>query len=171
MPLILLRHTQPDVAPGTCYGRTDLGLDASFEDAARAASESLPPVDRIVSSPLSRCGRLAERVADARNLASEIDPRLVEMDFGLWEGKLWSEIPRAELDAWAEDFEGARPHGGESPAMLAARVSAALGDLPRGTTTLWVTHSGVVRAVCAIRKVGDGWDTKIGFGQWMLLSG
>ena len=30
MGLMLVRHTRPDVAPGVCYGRTDLDVAASF---------------------------------------------------------------------------------------------------------------------------------------------
>lgn len=170
MSLILLRHTRPDIAEGTCYGRTDLGLPATFaEDAARAVAD-LPRVARIVTSPLTRCRRLAEHVAETRALPLCSDARIVEMDFGSWERRPWSEIPRAELDAWAGDFEGARPHGGENLAMLAARVGAALaerGDEPE----LWVTHSGVIRAVCARLGLADGWDTAMGFGKWMEVSG
>ncbi|WP_424933249.1 alpha-ribazole phosphatase family protein [Amaricoccus macauensis] len=168
MPLIVLRHTKPDVAPGTCYGRTDLALATCFEETARAAHAGLPPVARIVSSPLSRCLRLAEWIAQARNLPLEIDPRIVEMDFGRWEGTPWAEISRPELDAWAADFEGARPHGGESVAMLAERVSRALEGLGP-EPTLWVTHSGVFRAVCAIRGIDDGWDTQLDFGCWVSV--
>ena len=48
------------------------------------------------------------------------------MDFGRWEGLPWSAVPRAELDAWAADLMHARPHGGESVAMLLARTRRAL---------------------------------------------
>lgn len=168
MSLILLRHTKPAIAPGTCYGRTDLGLADCFEVTARAAIDDLPRFTRLATSPLSRCRRLAERVAMARGVDLATDPRLIEMDFGRWEGVPWTAIPRAELDAWAADFEGARPHGGESPALLAERVGAALDDLG-DEPTLWVTHSGVVRAVCAIRQIRDGWETQLDFGGWMHL--
>lgn len=168
MPLILLRHTRPDVAPGICYGRTDLGLAPCFDATAQVAVDELPEVARIVTSPLSRCHRLAARIAAARGLALEIDPRIVEMDFGRWEGKPWAEIPRAELDAWAADFEGGRPHGGENPAQLATRVCAALEALGP-EPTLWVTHSGVVRAVCASLAIHSGWNTDLDFGCWLQL--
>lgn len=69
----------------------------------------------------------------------------MEMDFGRWEGVPWDRIPRAELDAWAADFDHARPHGGESVAIFAARVEAALSALRDGTPTLIVTHGGVMK--------------------------
>ncbi len=169
--MILLRHTRPAVAEGTCYGRTDLDLPADFPDHAAAAIAALPPVSRIVSSPLSRCLRLAEAVASARGLDLSVDPRLAEMDFGAWEGLPWSAIPRDEVDAWAADFHGARPHGGESVADLAARVRAALaGTTPRRPPVLWVAHSGVARAAAALTGAAQGWDTAIAFGGVLDLS-
>ena len=125
MSLILLRHTRPDVAEGVCYGRTDLLPAEDFVTVASAVIAGLPDVSRVVTSPLVRCARLAERIAAARDLDPETDPRIVEMDFGSWERTPWDAIPRDELNAWAADFHGARPHGGESVAMLAARVGAA----------------------------------------------
>ena len=118
---------------------------------------ALPPVARVVTSPRRRCRLLAEAIAAARGLELGEDARLAEMDFGAWEGRRWDALPRAELDAWAADFEGARPHGGESVAMLAARVGAALAAAePADPPVLWVTHSGVVRAACALAGVAGG---------------
>ena len=85
---------------------------------------ALPRADRLVSSPLERCRRLAERIGAARGLVPVVDERLREFDFGTWEGVPWESIPRAELDAWAADFLHARPHGGESVQMLHERVAA-----------------------------------------------
>jgi alpha-ribazole phosphatase len=169
--VILLRHTRPAVADGVCYGRTDLALAASFEDELVVVLAGLPPVARVLTSPLGRCRRLAAAIADARGLPLSVDPRLAEMDFGAWEGRQWSALPRAELDAWAADFHGARPHGGESVAMLAARVAAALADAPPGPPpALWVAHAGVARAAAALAGRADGWDTRLGFGRWLDLA-
>lgn len=168
--MILLRHTRPAVAPGTCYGRTDLDLHTDFEAAAAAVLAALPPVTSVVSSPLARCLRLAERIAERRDLALATDPRLIEMDFGSWETRPWAEIPRPELDAWAADFDHARPHGGESVAMLAGRVRQALDAAPGSDPpALWVTHSGVIRAACALTGRGDGWATSVEFAAWLDL--
>jgi alpha-ribazole phosphatase len=169
--VILLRHTRPAVADGICYGRSDLGLAADFDAARTAILRDLPEVARVVTSPLSRCRRLAEAIAEARGLDLATDARLAEMDFGRWEGRAWAAIPRAELDAWAADFHGARPHGGESVAMLAARVEAALAEAPtERPPVLWVAHSGIARAAAALTGRAEGWDTALGFGAWLDLS-
>ena len=73
MPLILLRHPQPDVAPGICYGASDLALLRDpASDAVRLACD-LPPVDRIVTSPLGRCRALADALAECLGLPATID--------------------------------------------------------------------------------------------------
>jgi alpha-ribazole phosphatase len=139
-------------------------------EAARIAAE-LPPVRCVVTSPRARCHRLAGHIAAVRGLALVEDPRIAEMDFGDWEGRPWAEIARDELDAWAADFGGARPHGGESVAMLAARVGEALdAAAPGPPPELWVTHAGVVRACCARLGRPDGWRTRIDFGAWIDLT-
>jgi alpha-ribazole phosphatase len=168
--VILLRHTRPAVAEGTCYGRTDLGLTTGFAEDLAAVLDGLPEVGAVATSPLARCRRLAEAIAAARGLELTVEPRLVEFDFGAWEGRRWAEIARAELDAWAADFQHARPHGGETVAELAARVAAALAAAPRGRPPLlWVTHAGVARAAAALTGHGAGWDTRLGFARWLDL--
>ena len=91
-----MRHTRPAVPKGVCYGITDLDLAPTFDDEAAAIVAALPPADRLVSSPLRRCRRLAERIGVARGLAPAFDDRLRELDFGAWEGVPWNAIPRAE---------------------------------------------------------------------------
>ena len=171
MALILLRHTTPDIAEGICYGQTDLNVVATFEREAENALAALPPFQQITSSPLVRCRKLADFIAGRTGLSVQTDERLMEMDFGRWEGQAWSDIPRSEIDAWARDFIHARPHGGESVAMLRQRVHRALSDIVRTEKpSLVVTHSGVVRA--ALSK-GDGFadfDAKIDFGGHVTIS-
>lgn len=166
MALTFLRHTTPDVAKGICYGVTDLEVAGSFENEVAAVLADLPSVERIVSSPLLRCRSLANRVAEARNLDFQIIDGLREMDFGRWEMVRWNDIPRAELDEWAEDFMSARPHGGESVQQLQDRVSETLEGF---SDALVVTHSGVIRAAAALVDHPDGWEIDVRFGGWVEL--
>lgn len=170
MALILIRHTRPLVAAGVCYGVSDLDCAESFEAEAADILARLPPVERILSSPLRRCLRLAERLAEGRGVPPTVDPRLREMDFGAWEGQAWSALARPEIDAWAADFHHARPHGGESVAMLAARVEAALAEhaAAPGVTAI-VTHLGVIRAAMAGLAVEDAWRFEAPFGAIVPL--
>ncbi len=171
MDITLLRHTTPDIAPGTCYGRTDLEVAASFHDEAAAVAAALPRFDRIVSSPLQRCRRLATFLGETHGLPVVDEPRVQEMDFGRWEGKLWSDLPRPELDAWAADFLNANPHGGETVAILQARVRDALAHWrDAATRTLIVTHSGVIRAALATGETASDFSANIDFGGFISIS-
>ena len=170
MHLILVRHTRPLVADNVCYGATDLALAPTFEEEAARVIESLPPAERLVTSPLGRCRRLAERIAAATASAPVIDARLREMDFGTWEGVPWDAIPRAELDAWAADFLDARPHGGESVRMLYERARSAVADYrSTGLSHIVVTHAGVIKAVRAEDHYPDAWKSNVAFGATVPL--
>lgn len=146
MLLHLIRHPQPRVAPGICYGRLDLAaVDA--EAAARALRAALPPGLPLWSSPLRRCRELAVCL----HPQPRFDERLAEMDFGAWEGQSWDAIPRAELDAWAADVAGYAPPGGESPLALQRRALAFVAGLAVPEAVV-VTHAGVIRTLVAYRQ-------------------
>lgn len=172
MALILLRHTTPDVASGICYGQLDLDVAPGFESEAELAISRLPAFERIVTSPLMRCRKLADLIGQEKQLSVKDDARLMEIDFGTWEGRAWSDIDRGEVDAWAKDFYYARPHGGESVAMLQSRVLQALTDYEDDIqTTLIVTHAGVIRAALAEDQTAASFDTRTDFGAFRIISG
>ena len=170
MHLTLVRHTRPLVADGVCYGVTDLDLAPTFDDEAARVVVGLPPAERLVTSPLQRCRRLAERIGGAQSLAPVVDPRLKEMDFGSWEGIPWDAIPRDEMDAWAAHFLHARPHGGESVHMLYERARAAIADYrATGLSHIVVTHAGVIKAVRAEDRHPNAWKSNVEFGDTVTL--
>lgn len=170
MALILLRHTQPDIAEGICYGQSDLPLASDFEAQLQRLYETLPGFSRLYTSPLQRCHILAAHLSSARGIPVFVDPRLMEMNFGNWENQAWNDISRPELDAWADDFHHARPHGGESVADLSTRVSSFLADLPDlSEDTLIVCHAGIIRALLAEIDAENAWQYRLNFGDWISL--
>ena len=129
MEVILIRHTSVDVPAGTCYGQTDVPLKGSFEDeaaATRAALEAYGPVDYAYTSPLSRCTRLAEFCGHAD---AERDGRILEIDFGEWEMKMFDDIDDPHLQEWYADHINTPVTGGESFMMQYRRVSGFLEEL------------------------------------------
>ena len=170
MHLTLVRHTRPLVPDGVCYGVTDLDLAPTFKEEAARVVDGLPPVERLVTSPLGRCRGLADRIAAAQSLPPVVDPRLKEMDFGTWEGVPWDAIPRDEMDAWAADFLHARPHGGESVHMLYERAREAIADYrATGLSHIVVTHAGVIKAVRAEDRHPNAWKSNVEFGGTVTL--
>ncbi|WP_187395078.1 histidine phosphatase family protein [Pigmentiphaga aceris] len=144
--LWLVRHPQPLIASGICYGQSDLDVDA---DALRALVARLhvrvPAGLAVTSSPLLRCRVLAQAIADSRHAAPPVfDPRWAEMHFGEWEMCAWNAISRPAIDAWAADFLDYLPPGGESVRQVAARVRAAFEDWRThgAQDALIVTHAG-----------------------------
>lgn len=153
MEVLLIRHARPEVAAGICYGSLDLALTTPVTpDPARVVAGLAPP-HRIVTSPALRArDTAAQLIACQPDLpTAEAEPRLREMDFGTWEGQAWATIPRDALDLWAADLMGARPHGGESAAQVAARVAEWADALDvESDTRLWVvTHAGPMRMLAA----------------------
>jgi len=171
MAIICVRHTRPQVAEGTCYGRTDLDVAETFDREAEDVIQNLARPDVIISSPLLRCQKLARRISVAFDRPVKTDARLSEMNFGTWEGLAWDDIPRAELDDWAADFLHAKPHGGESVASLRARVVEAYRSYKAASSTahLWVCHAGVIKAVMSRGDTADDFKTSVDFGGIITL--
>jgi alpha-ribazole phosphatase len=178
----LARHARPLVGPGICYGQLDVAADTeATATSASALAAVIPAATRIVCSPLQRCELLAHSLLGLRaDLAYKTDARLMELNFGAWEGRRWDDIGPAALDAWVADFGHHRPGGGESMAQFMHRVASAWDEASQAasqtTPTLWLTHAGVIRAAMLIhtgqRQVDQAasWPVAApGFGQWTIL--
>jgi broad specificity phosphatase PhoE len=110
---------------------------------------------RWLSSSLERCKATARQLG----MDAATEPRLIEMDWGEWEGKTLADL-RARLgDAMAgEEARGLdfRPPGGESPRDVQQRLKPLLAEIAAADrNTTGVTHKGVIRAVLAL---ATGWD-------------
>ncbi|CAD6508728.1 phosphoglycerate mutase GpmB [Paraburkholderia hiiakae] len=156
MDLVLIRHPAVAVDAGVCYGASDVPLAGDATQQAALLAERLAVLgvrepQRIETSPLTRCASVAAALAGMRGHAPQTEARLAEMDFGAWERQRWDAIERAQIDAWATNFEHAREHGGESVAQFDARVSGWFDTLDaHEKSTVWaLTHAGVIRAVTA----------------------
>jgi len=169
--LIFLRHSEPVIEPGVCYGQSDVVARVLSEAELSAVVVNLPnSLIRIDTSPLSRCAMLAQRLAKRLTLPLTIDARLMEIDFGCWENCGWDDIPREEIDAWAADVTGAKPHGGESVNDMTMRVRSYLDGTPFDRNDiLAVTHMGVVRCAHAAFGYEGALEMKLGYAQTMTF--
>jgi alpha-ribazole phosphatase len=155
MKLWLVRHAQPLIGAGICYGVLDAAADAALTAAAASSLAVHVPQNTVCRiSPLRRCQQLAAALAQLRpDLSIEsstcTDQRLTEMDFGEFEGQAWATIPKAAVDAWTADFGNHRFGGKECANDVLQRVKAAIDDsrATNADNVLWITHAGVIRAV------------------------
>lgn len=149
-----MRHGEP-VGGRRYRGQIDDPLSekgwAQMHDAVGEAA----PWSRIVSSPLLRCRAFAETMANRYGLPLVLDERLMEVGFGVWEGKSAAEIDQDAPGALARfkaDPVNARPQGAESLTDFHARVAAGLDDLlvqHAAQHVLLVGHAGVMRMALA----------------------
>lgn len=128
-------------------------LDDAGRAQARAASGTLRPADRVVSSPSVRCQETAAALglADAEPVAE-----LAGLGVGRWEGRTLDEVGAAEPDAvaqWLADPSSA-PHDGESVEALCLRIGRWLDSVREvDGRTVAVVEPDVVRAV-VVRVLG-----------------
>lgn len=142
MSIHAFRHPRPLGHEGRCVGQTDLPVDPrKVRRLARrirrlAHQQGWSPV--VCTSPLRRC-REVGRELRRWGWQHQVDPALMEMDFGRWDGLPWSLIARDEVNAWCEHFADHPPGAGES---LRAFMARALSWQAPGAETVVVAHAG-----------------------------
>ena len=180
MKLWLVRHAQPLIASGVCYGATDVAADPQATlQAAHELVRWLPQGQALVSSPLKRCAQLAQCLRMLRpDLSYKTDSRLAEMDFGCWEGQRWDAIPKADYDGWTADFADYRFGGHENVQAFMQRVASLWDETQQAAEdAVWITHAGVIRAasllalgVRQVNQAGQWPSAAPAFGRWCELA-
>ena len=149
MKLIITRHGETLWnTQNRILGRTDIPLNENgFNQAKKLVKElSFTPLKAVYSSPLSRAYSTALMVAQNHNIACIKDHRLIEMDFGIYEGLNRN---NEEYELEKQKFFCRYPNG-ESYFQVVARVYALLYELLErhpNDTILIVTHNGICRIV------------------------
>jgi alpha-ribazole phosphatase len=92
--------------------------------AALGLLPELRQATRVVTSPLGR----AQETAAAFGLPIEVDERWIEIDYGIYDGLPFEDVPAALWTKWDTDPSWA-PEGGESLADVGVRVRRACEDL------------------------------------------
>ena len=156
----VLRHGQTDWnAQMRLQGSTDIPLNETGREQARVASRFLRDqnITRIVASPLSRAFETAQIVAEALGLPVETDPRLIERNFGLFEGLTVDEVETHRHEMLSHmhpeaDVDGKHyPYNAERLPEVIARVSAAIeAHRAESQAPLFVCHGIPFRAVARV---------------------
>jgi probable phosphoglycerate mutase len=164
--IVFVRHGETDYnAEGRLQGQRDIPLNRrgraqasaigrALAKAAPDAIAALEAADAFTSSPLVRTRQTMELARAALGLAPgryALEPALMELTFGEWEGLTWPQV-------WRRDPAGARareadkwhftPPGGESYATLAERLQPWLASLRADCFV--VSHGGVARALMTL---------------------
>lgn len=171
MDIYLVRH--PKVAVSYCYGWTDVPIVPGQDDVVVNRLRQILPSDvfeRVYSSPLTRC-RL---VANALSANAVFDDRLLELNFGDWEGKPWKELAEDEVHQWSKDLEGYPCPGGERGLDLLARVTSFWEELcKKEESALVITHAGWIRALLSLileTNLKAVFRINIGYGSVVKIS-
>ena len=167
--LYLVRHGETDWNKDQRYqGQTDIPLNETGRAQAARNGEILKSLmpgiasADFISSPLSRAIETMEILRRGLGLdvkAYRLEPKLLEVHYGHWEGHLASELQASDPEGVAgknADVFGWRPRGGESYADLQDRISDWLQTVDRDTVA--ISHGGVSRVV---RGAVLGLDTSL----------
>lgn len=153
--LALARHAPTSWnGEGRLQGRADI---PPLRDEAMPRWRVPPELSgfRWLSSPLERCQATARRLG----VDAAIEPRLIEMDWGEWEGETLASLRAALGETMAaEEAKGLDfcPSGGESPRDVQARIEPLFAELAAsGRDCAAITHKGVIRAALAL---ATGWN-------------
>lgn len=98
MKIYLFRHGETAWNKGhRLQGRSDIPLNEFGRELAVKTAEALCEVsfDRAFSSPLGRALETAQTILGTRKISVETDVRLIELDFGSYEGCSY-ELPKKE---------------------------------------------------------------------------
>ncbi|MBN2169295.1 MAG: histidine phosphatase family protein [Actinobacteria bacterium] len=156
--LYLVRHGQTQWhSNGTTSGKTDVDLDETGRDQICRVAHRLSEaeIDGIYSSPRSRCTKMAEAIAELKNIQVKTDDRLQEMDIGNWDGEV--HYPLLQLGAELLKHAGVDPSqisipSGESFDLLRERLNDWLSEVsnqfPRGSIAA-VSHRGLICVLIA----------------------
>ena len=132
-------------------GRTDLPLNERGEERARQIGEQLRRFEfvRVFTSPLQRASKTCALAGFGA--VAEVDPNLLEWDYGRFEGKLTKEV-LSQRPGW-ELFRDGCPDG-EAPGDVAARADDFIAKVRRIDGDVLAFSSGHVIRMIAARWLG-----------------
>jgi probable phosphomutase (TIGR03848 family) len=166
MTAILLRHGRSTSnTAGVLAGRSEgVDLDDKGREQAAGLIDRIGelPIRALICSPMLRCRRTLEPLAEALCLEPLIEDRLAEVDYGEWTGRKLGDLASEPLWRVVQAHASAAVFpGGEGLAQVQARAVSAVREHdrrlaleyggPDGTDVLWVacTHGDVIKSLIA----------------------
>ena len=148
--IYFIRHGESEwnVTDQIC-GQTDVPLTEKghkqAEETGKNIVESGISADLILCSPLLRAKQTAQHIAEMTGIPLQVEPRLVEQNFGVWEGA----SPRNSKEFHEAKKEFLTRYGkGESMFQLAQRIYNLLDELKATDKNyILVAHNGISRVI------------------------
>jgi broad specificity phosphatase PhoE len=165
--LYIIRHGKTEMnRANLLQGRSDIPLNEEGILQAQEASDSLRDVhfDHVFSSPLSRALQTAKIVAPQSD--PTVDERLIEMDYGQYEGTDLTQLP-PELVFFFSDFvHNPAPEGMEQLSSVVERAGAFLEEIKNLEGNVLIsTHAILMKGLLEYLTPGSNgsyWSRYIG---------
>ena len=154
--LLLVRHGLTDAVGTTLAGRQPgWRLNAGGRAQVRRLAEALAraPLQAVYTSPLERARETADAIGERQRLVPRLRPGLIEVDYGAWTGRTFTELSAApEWERFNRHRGLVRVPGGELLVEVQARIAGeleALAAAHRGATVALVSHGDVIKSAIA----------------------
>ncbi|GIW97612.1 MAG: phosphoglycerate mutase [Pirellulaceae bacterium] len=176
--LLLIRPgATPFDEEGRIKGALDLPLSMQGMEQARVLAERLAtaPPDILYAAPTEYAEHTSRIIAQRSGCRVKLVDSLENLDFGLWQGKLTSEVRRTQPRVYRQFQESPElvcPPGGETVSAAIGRAQKALSKILRrhrgGRVGLVVPHPfcQIVRSTICQQSLGDLWRCDLDFGTF-----
>ena len=136
-------NVENKICGATDIALTERGHQQAVETGRLIAGQGLR-IDEILYSPLIRAAETARHISEITGIPMRVEPRLIEQNFGKYEG-----TPRNGEEFLASKRQFADRYGnGESMMRLAQRIYNLLDEIRQDEKTyLLVAHNGIARSV------------------------
>ena len=145
--ITVIRHTSVAHPRGFCYGNLDVEVSNNFDNESQELKAKLSKYnpDKVYSSPLQRCTKLAGVLFN--QFTSE--DRIKELHYGDWEGRTWEEINVPENSNWIFYYPNQVLKNGESFEIQKARVVEFFTEIAQSNDEkiAIIAHGGVIRSL------------------------
>lgn len=168
--LLLVRHGETEWNAGKIFrGRADVNLNEKGVVQAKLLGEYLKKsrLDAVYSSPLQRAVHTAEKISKLHSLDVRIEPALIDLDYGEWQGISLDEVKKIYKNLyikWEKTPEKVRFPGGESLDDVKSRTITAVNkivDKHKGSVVL-VSHRVVNKVlICSLLGLDNSHFWKI----------
>ncbi len=157
--LFVIRHAESEWNPiGRYQGLKNPDLSERGQKQAQILAEALKDkgIELIYTSPLLRTKRTAQILAETLNVPLIEDRRVIEIDHGVWSGKLVEEVKREfpeMFETWIKEPWKVNFPEGENLLEVYKRVKDFVDEIKKkheGQTVAVVSHTVPIRALyCA----------------------